>query len=196
MNRPIPRLLILGVVAFVTVAATLIGIAADLGAPGPWLLAAGATAAAVAIVGLSSRGRDPTVAEALCVVLTGTTVLFAAKNEGSRDAPAARSPVQSKNQPATTYDFIVYDGEEDPDDETSFSYDEPPFAYERLEPSIAAPPAEEGEHRVGTHVAVRCRVPSGAIDLQWYRVETGNFMHGAVIKKAPHSGQPLPPLCP
>lgn len=205
MTRPIPKFLVAAIASALAAVGLLTGILADFGAPLPWIVAATVVAVAVALVGYATRDREPVLAEVILVILVaGIAVLgvwiheLRAERQNLRGTLAReRAAIAEKMAQPRVFDFIVYAGEPDPRNAPTFSDTVSDTAYARIAPADSARVADDGEVNVGTHVKIVCMIPiSDVVGPNWYKREDGNFMHGGVIRLAPRSGQPFPPLCP
>jgi len=176
----------------VTLAATGIGLAADLGASGPVLIAAAALAVGTAaIVYLRPRG-EPLVVEVLAVVLVSVVLGLAAevrRLEGER----TEAVEAAKRKKPSTFTFVVVKGEPDPADTYDTDSD---YAYERVLPQEDTVLAPDGQHGKGEQVEVTCAAqenPEKPID--WYRLEDGNFIPAALVQQSIYNDRSPPPRC-
>ncbi len=138
---------------------------------------------------------------ALCAGVTAWAVdLRSERNQAQRDRDSALAELrnlkaQGRIRPPdkTTYEFIVQRTEYDP--RGTFDDDS---AYERVEPKNLSDPApgSEGTHELGERVRVVCVIREGDGGRDWYRLPSGNFMSDLMIKPAPYTGEPNPPVCP
>ena len=218
MRKTLPTRMLLTVTGSIAIVALLVGLLADLGAHGPWIVAAVSVGLAAGVLGAishdrrTSRGsaedggdqtsansaRDVTVAEAVCVLLVGVAAFFVTKTVDLRadlnDTRAKLTAAETPKKPAS-FTFFVYAGEADPESDFSSATDSD-TAYARAEPDVSAPTISKGFYNVGARVQVSCKLAAGPADLMWFRLRDGAFMNGAVVKPVPHSGEKSPPACP
>ena len=113
------------------------------------------------------------------------------KDRAKAAAADAQARLQARSAGPKTYDYVIYAGEDEPGEYSTFDSD---WAYPRVAPDVSALGVTENRIEVGTHVRVICQLEIGG--LRWFQLESRDFVHGAVARAAPHSGESEAPNCP
>ena len=187
-----PRKIFEWAVLSVPTTALLLGALSFLGATWPFYVAAAAAYLSGSAIFVRVDKRPLSLAELGFAVAIGVVAFSIVLLLDDRKQSAA-------SQERRTYDFVVYQGETNPDPDSVL--DEADAAYEYFDTDTTAWTVGGGGYTVGDRAEVECRVRSAAdgslsSERDWYRLRGGNFMHSEAIKPKPHTGEEAPPICP